>query len=184
MIAAALLACAVNVSPITMEAVIRVESGGNPFAIHVNKYSGPQPRPVTQGEAVSIAEKFIHAGYTVDMGLAQVNSVNLSTYGLSIADAFDACKNVATGGAILASFYWKAAKEIGEGQAALLRALSYYNSGSPIRGFTNGYVGRYVAGVDAPRVIYAAEDKVKKLLSPYEADTEVYSREQINVEVD
>ena len=33
---AALLACAPNVAPVTLEAIIQVESGGNPLALNVN----------------------------------------------------------------------------------------------------------------------------------------------------
>jgi type IV secretion system protein VirB1 len=37
MIPPALLACAPNVAPVTLQAVISVESGGNAFAVHVNE---------------------------------------------------------------------------------------------------------------------------------------------------
>jgi hypothetical protein len=44
MIPATLLACAPNVAPATLEVVISVEGGGNPFALHVNELR-EQPRP-------------------------------------------------------------------------------------------------------------------------------------------
>lgn len=56
MIPAALLACAPNVAPATLEAVIRVESGGNPLAINVNGLP-VQPAPAaTAAEAAQTAE--------------------------------------------------------------------------------------------------------------------------------
>ena len=78
MIAAALLACAANVAPVTLAAVIRVESTGNPLALHVNGLVGPQPHPTTVADAVNLAEHAIRLGYTVDLGLMQVNSRNLA----------------------------------------------------------------------------------------------------------
>ena len=41
LIPAALLACALNVHPVTLEAIVRVESGGNPLALNVNTLAGP-----------------------------------------------------------------------------------------------------------------------------------------------
>ena len=46
-IAAPLLACAANVAPVTLEVVVRVESGGNPLVLDVNGLVGPQPHPAT-----------------------------------------------------------------------------------------------------------------------------------------
>jgi len=73
MITAALLACALNVAPETLGAIIRAEGGSNPLALHVNKFAGPQPRAATIQEAASIARKFIAAGFTVDLGHMQIN---------------------------------------------------------------------------------------------------------------
>ena len=78
MIPPALLACAPNIAPVTLEAVIRVESGGNPLAINVNGLP-VQPAPAaTVAEAAQIAESFILRGYSVDLGLMQVNSATWS----------------------------------------------------------------------------------------------------------
>ena len=72
MIAAALLACAATEAPVTLEAIVRVESGGNPLALNVNHLAGPQPHPATLAEAVSLAESYIGQGYSVDLGLMQI----------------------------------------------------------------------------------------------------------------
>ena len=97
MIAAALLACAVNVAPVTLEAVMRVESGGSPLAINVNHLAGPQPSPATLAEAVAIAQTYVARGYSVDLGLMQVNSRNLAALGTTIEQVLDPCANVKAG---------------------------------------------------------------------------------------
>jgi type IV secretion system protein VirB1 len=143
MIPAPLLACAPNVAPATLEAVIRVESGGNPLAIHVNGLR-VQPTPATNAaEAARIAEGYILRGYSVDLGLMQVNSRNLVALGTTVERVLDPCTNVRDGAAILTADYAEAARTRGDGQAALQAALSAYNTGSFYRGFANGYVAKY-----------------------------------------
>lgn len=149
MIAAALLACAANVSPVTLEAVIRVESHGNPLAVNVNHLSGPQPHPGSVPEAASSAESYIRGGYSVDLGLMQVNSRNLSALGYSIAQMFDPCTNIGAGGAILTTDYAEAARRLGEGQPALKAALSAYNTGDFTRGL-GSYVRLYYGSGGVP----------------------------------
>jgi len=95
---AALLACAMNVSPVTLEAVVRVESGGNSLALNVNHLQGPQPHPATPAEAVSLAQRYIAQGYSVDIGLMQVNSRNLPALGYTVEQVLDPCTNIRAGG--------------------------------------------------------------------------------------
>lgn len=194
MLAAGLLACAMNVHPVTTDAVARVESGGNPLALHVNGLRGRQPRAETVAEAASIAESYIRRGFNVDLGVMQVNSRNLPALGLSTEQALDPCTNVRAGGLILAAGYARAVGIYGEGQPALRAALSAYNTGSLSRGFANGYVARYlepggvpaIAGrmqqvVTAPAVKRASAPSPG--LSPYTAETQIYVREAMNVRV-
>ena len=148
--AAAVLACAINVAPTTMAAIVRVESGGDALALHVNHLTGPQPHAATVQEAASIVRRYIAAGYTVDIGYSQLNSANLARLGYTVEDALDGCKNIAAGGAILSGFYGKAVQRFGEGQRALMAALSGYNTGDLQRGFANGYVGRYYIDAALP----------------------------------
>jgi type IV secretion system protein VirB1 len=150
MIAAALLACAATVAPLTMDRVIAVESHGNPLAIHVNRLAGLQPVAHTVQEAAAMSRRYLASGYSVDLGLSQLNSANLARFGLTIEGAFDPCKNIAAGGAVLSAFYGKAVQRYGEGQAALAAALSGYNTGDLQRGFNNGYVGKYYVNVPLP----------------------------------
>jgi type IV secretion system protein VirB1 len=147
-IAEALLACALSVHPATLERIIAVESGGNPYALHVNHYDGPQPSKNLDNaeDAAMLARFYIAAGFSVDIGEMQVNSRNLPALGYTIEDALDPCKNIAAGGIILSSFYESAAQQYGEGQRALQAAISAYNTGSFWRGVENGYMAR-VAGI-------------------------------------
>jgi type IV secretion system protein VirB1 len=192
MIAAALLACAVNVAPATLEAVIRVESGGDPLALNVNRLAGPQPHPTTLPDAVRLAERYIRQGYSVDLGLMQVNSRNLAALGYSIAQVLDPCTNIQGGARILTADYAEAARSRGEGQAALQAALSAYNTGSFDQGFENGYVAKYygpngvpaLAGGAGRTIADAAGSKRAAPPNPYTADTQIFVREVMNFHVD
>ena len=67
--------------------------------------------------------------------------------GLTVADAFDPCRNIAAGARVLVGGF----RRPGEGedvQPALLQALSRYNTGHPQRGFDNGYVSRVQASAE------------------------------------
>ena len=101
MITAPLLACAPNVAPATLEAVISVESGGNPFALNVNGLSVQPPPARDIREAAKVAASFIARGYSVDLGLMQVNSRNLVTLGLTLQQVLDPCTNIRGGATIL-----------------------------------------------------------------------------------
>ena len=195
MIEAALLACAMNVAPVTLEAIVRVESGGDPLAINVNHLAGPQPHPATRAEAVRIAQSYVARGYSVDLGLMQVNSRNLAALGYSIEQILDPCTNIKGGAAILTADYAEAVRSRGEGQRALQAALSAYNTGSFYRGFANGYVAKYYG----PNGVPALTDDIRQATlmaaatkrtappsppNPYTAETQIYVREASNVHVE
>src|SRR5579883_930276 len=99
-------------------------------------------------------------GYSVDLGLMQVNSRHLAAFGLTVQQALDPCTNIRAGDAVLTADYLAAARAVGPGQRALRLALAMYNAGSFRGGVANGYVGHYyrrggVANL-APLVIQAA----------------------------
>jgi type IV secretion system protein VirB1 len=133
--------CAPFVAFETLAAVIRTESGFEPLAIGVN---GGSPRfPATHGEAVAVATNLIERQRrSVDLGLMQINSANLASLDLSIADAFEPCRNIAAGARLLQQGYTAALRTEADPQGALRVALSRYNTGSPERGLANGYVVR------------------------------------------
>jgi type IV secretion system protein VirB1 len=131
------------VAPQTLVSIVRIESRFNTLAIGgPGKVTLRQPRSLK--EAVSLAGRLIRSGKSVDLGLAQINSRNLKRLGLSVQSALDPCRNLAAAGALLVEDYRQARTELPP-QAALRRALSLYNSGSPLRGLANGYVARVEA---------------------------------------
>lgn len=163
---ALIAACAPGVHPSTIQEIIRVESGGNPLAVNVNKRNGAayhlNKRIKSTVEAVRVSHAAIAAGHTVDMGYMQVNSANLKRLGYTVEDMFDPCKNIRAGAQILQEAYALALPRHGSEQAALRAALSAYNTGNFNRGFANGYVQKYVPGVgqSIPRDAYASDVNV------------------------
>jgi type IV secretion system protein VirB1 len=193
-IAAALLACAANIAPATLEAVIQVESRGDPLLLHVNGLGAARPRqPLNAKEAALLARRYIAQGYSVDLGLMQVNSRNLAALGYTVEQLLDdPCTNIRAGAAVLTAGYAAAVRTQGDGQPALQDALSAYNTGDFHRGFANGYVARYYrpGGIPAlaskvPSVPAAAVKHGAPQLwpNPYTADTAVYVREAMDIEI-
>lgn len=146
--------CAPNVSQQTVVAIIKTESDGNPFAINVNGARQPSA-PTSAATASATARRFIAAGYSVDLGLGQINSRNMRWLGLTWDTVFDPCTNIAALGVVLTANY-TAAKPGRDPQTALRVALSMYNTGSPTRGFRNGYVARVVGNAGIADTIPAA----------------------------
>jgi type IV secretion system protein VirB1 len=131
-------ACAPTVAPETLLSVVHVESRFDPLAIGVNGKPRVAVSAATPREAAAKASALIAAGRSVDLGLAQINSKNLGWLDLSVADAFDPCRNLAAASKVLQAGYESGA----EAQPALRRALSRYNTGDARRGFANGYVAK------------------------------------------
>jgi len=167
------MACAPNVAPQTIEQIVRVESAGDPLALNVNG-ARLERKPHDAADAAELARHYMAAGYSVDLGLMQINSRNLSHLGYRVEEMFEPCKNLAAGARILSVFYAQARPSRRDEQSALLAALSAYNTGNFSRGFTNGYVSRYFKGspvhVPAPSIASAP--------IPYTADTAVVSHIQ------
>lgn len=136
-------ACAPSVAPETLAAVARVESGFDPEAINLNGPGGGRQRVSTREEAIALAtELVVVRRRSVDLGLMQINSANLAGLRMTIADAFDPCRNLAAAARLLAGGYAAASRSDADPQHALRGALSRYNTGHPERGFANGYVRR------------------------------------------
>ena len=139
--------CAPTVAPATVLAIVQTESSGDPFALNVN--GGRQPaRQSNAADAATAARRYVAAGYSVDLGLGQINSRNMRWLGLTWETVFDPCTNVAALGRVLTANY-NLAIAGRDPQSALRVALSMYNTGSQTRGFRNGYVAKVVgnAGV-------------------------------------
>jgi type IV secretion system protein VirB1 len=126
---ALLTSCAPNVEYPTMASIAQVESGRNPYAVGDNT-TGQSYSPRSYGEAVALATSLIREGHNVDMGVVQVNSQHLATYGLTVAQLMAPCENAHIGGLILGDAYARAAQVFGPGRLALAHAISAYNTGS------------------------------------------------------
>ncbi len=144
-----ILACAPNVHPITIQALIKNESSGNPLAVGINTKNGVKLKPTikidTAPKAIAVTYAALALGHSVDMGYMQVNSVNLKRLGYTVDEMFyDQCKNIKAGAQIFTEAYLQELpKHNGNEQAALSAALSIYNTGNSRNGFMNGYVGKY-----------------------------------------
>ena len=108
--------CAPWVAPQTMAAIVKTESSFNPYAIGVNGAKLTR-QPANKEEAIVTAQWLIAHGYSVDLGLGQINSYNLRKYGYSVSDAFDLCKNMTLSASILEHNY-QSAKKAGQGDQA------------------------------------------------------------------
>jgi type IV secretion system protein VirB1 len=128
-------ACLASMPPI-MDAVVHVESSGNPFAIGVvHGRLVRQPRSLEEGMAT--ARYLEMAGRNFSLGLAQINRFNLDRYGLDYRSVFDPCTNLQVGAKILGACYAQA-------HADMRGALSCYYSGTLERGLD---YARHVLGV-------------------------------------
>lgn len=128
-------ACGSDVHPSTIQAIIEVESAGNPLAILDNE-TCKSYRPKDRNQAVKIAGDLLAQGHSLDMGLMQINSQHLKKKRIDYKELFDPCVNIRAGTKILADFYkfheQKNPKE--HPDIVLLKALSSYNTGKPYHG--------------------------------------------------
>ena len=129
-------ACAQQVAPGTLTAIARVESALDPLAIRDNT-TGRSYWPQTRAGAVAAAARLLAGGHSIDAGLMGINAGNWRWLGLTAETVFDPCRNIRAGARVLVSF-------------------SRYNTGSPSRGFRNGYVGRVAAAAGKPFVVTPA----------------------------
>ncbi len=138
--------CAPGVPEWVLRGVARTESNFHPWILHDNStHVSASPASLATAEAQAAA--WIAEGHSVDLGLMQINAANLPALGMTIGEALDPCTSLAGGAAVLRAAY--GAGPVGTGQqAALLMALSIYNTGSPLEGIMNGYVRRVMRHAD------------------------------------
>lgn len=128
--------CSKDVHQDTLQAIVRTESGFNPYAIGV--VGGSVKQPKSFAEAVETANKLHEQGKNFSMGLSQINRYNLDKYDLNYETVFDPCKNLQAGAEILKECFSRAG---GKPQDALQKALSCYYSGNFRTGFTQDFAG-------------------------------------------
>ncbi len=134
--------CAPQVAPTTIAAIVVTESSGNPYAIGINSSAQLTRQPRDANEARRTAAHLLAQGHNIDMGLGQINSVNLEWLELDLRQVFDPCTNLAAAGRVLSTNFRDTSASERDPQQALLQAVSMYNTGSRSRGFRNGYVGK------------------------------------------
>ncbi|TPG27327.1 hypothetical protein EAH83_04660 [Variovorax ginsengisoli] len=134
-------ACAPDVHPRTLAAIVRTESGFNPFAIGVVK-GRLERQPRSLPEAVATAKALVDAKWNASFGLGQINLSNLSAHALDLVTVFDPCKNLKAASSILGEAFDRARVRFPDEQSALKAALSAYYSGNFSTGFKEGYVER------------------------------------------
>jgi type IV secretion system protein VirB1 len=149
-LAAYLATCAPNVAPSTMTAIVGVESGGNPLALHDNTTRRAYARSNAR-VALVIARALIARGDSIDVGIAQVNSANFAGYGVDAAQMLEPCANLTVASRILGSAYTAAVAQFPEPRVALWHAISAYNTGSLFAG--RAYVAAVVAEATRPTMV-------------------------------
>ena len=138
--------CAPDVHISTLAAVVRHESAFDPLVIGVNAKPHRSIRPSSKQEAVREVRHLIAKGVDFDVGYGQINVRNWKWLGVTPETIFDPCTNLASAQRVLVDCYKRATVIHGPGQNALYAAFSCYNTGNFTRGFSNGYVGKVLAG--------------------------------------
>lgn len=161
--------CAPSADQNVLKAVATTESGLDPLAIHDNT-TGMIEKPTSLITADADAVAWVARGDSVDLGLMQINSGNLSALNMTPSNALDPCVSLAGGASVLQAAYGSVRPE--DSQVALLMALSRYNTGSPLKGIMNGYARKVIdngdnAGVPSEPVLRSSADLS---LSPTDPD--------------
>ena len=138
-----------------LDAIVRVESRGNPYALAVNGGRVELARaPRNRDETVRMARWLEAHGYNFDAGLAQVNSANFHWLGLDVESAFEPCANLRAASRVLHDCYSRASVRW-KGDEALAAALSCYNTGDFTNGVRNGYAKAVRASASGALAMHA-----------------------------
>lgn len=145
--------CAPRVAPDTIEAIVRQESALHPYALNVNYprksakllgYSDGNfelsKQPTNKQQAIHWTRWFIDHGYTVSIGLMQINMEQARGLGIHPSQLFEPCDNVRAGARLLENAFAGKTRDL----HGLMEALSLYNSGSSTLGMSNGYASGVV----------------------------------------
>ena len=127
----------------TLEKVAAIESHFEPWAVRDNT-THETVTPPSLNTAITLAKDRIRKGHSVDVGLMQINIGNFASLHIGLEDAFDACHSIDAARRILQGAFAAGSSET-ERQAAVLIALSRYNTGRPLAGIANGYADRVIA---------------------------------------
>ena len=141
------LSCAPGAAVSTLRAVAVVESHFDPLAVRDNT-TRESWAPSSISAASALAKNRLKQGHSIDIGLMQINSGNLASLGLEVEDAFDACHSLDAAHRILQTAFAAGSSE-SDRQAAILIALSRYNTGKTLAGIVNGYANQVMAAESA-----------------------------------
>ncbi|ALA59487.1 transglycosylase SLT domain-containing protein [Nitrospira moscoviensis] len=84
-----------HVSPVLLEAIVHVESEGNPLAVGVNRQNEGESRGrLSYTQAAELVSRLWQQGANFDVGLGQINSRNLEQYRVHPVYLLDACVNL------------------------------------------------------------------------------------------
>ncbi|TCQ74734.1 type IV secretion system protein VirB1 [Ochrobactrum sp. BH3] len=130
--------CAPMMDSARLAAIVSVESGFNPLNIRISSEKALREQPKNREEAIAIATSLQIEGELVDLGLGGLSVQSLSELGLSVADAFDPCKNLTATGQLIATYY--AAARVGGSDNPERDALwAFFGRGDPEPGRITGY---------------------------------------------
>lgn len=173
--------CAPGVATEALVPLLVAESEGNPLAINVNK--GPRVNAANLADAVALVKHYVAAGHSVDIGLGQINSRNLTRLGTTIEQTFDPCTNLGLASRVLQEGYAQASQHY-TGLDAISVTYSLYNTGSMSRGFRNGYVKRVwaaaarVGAIETPPALPDLSSSPSTLSSSPQEDSAIEAPEQ------
>jgi type IV secretion system protein VirB1 len=84
-----------QVSPVLLEAIVHVESEGNPLAVGVNRQNEGESRGrLSYTQAAELVSRLWQQGANFDVGLGQINSRNLEQYRVHPVYLLDPCVNL------------------------------------------------------------------------------------------
>ncbi len=131
--------CAPNVPPEVLKKILQHESGGRPLAVGLNSdLLQLKKQPSNKQQAEELIRVLDAAGLSYDVGVGQVNSKNLSRWGVDPVTALDVCHNLE----LAQKVYVDCASRYND----VTQVLSCYNTNDPFKGVKNGYVSKVLKG--------------------------------------
>lgn len=137
--------CAPKVPKDVLKKILRHESGGQALAVGLNSdLLQLKKQPKNQQQAERLIRILDAAGLSYDVGVGQVNSRNLSRWGVDPVAALDVCHNLE----LAQRVYVDCASRYN----SVSEILSCYNTNDPLKGVKNGYVSKVLKGKGSVQV--------------------------------
>lgn len=136
--------------------IVEKESGFRPYSINANGVR-LKLQPKNKEEAKVFIKVLRENKVNFDIGLAQINSQHFlpgrffERYGFTLEHALDPCTNLLMSAAIFDEAYGRT--------KSFTKALSIYNTGSPVYGMKNGYVSWFLKD---QRFVSTLEEKFQR----------------------